>query len=502
MSRDHAIAPPLDDTTHSATILAPPATRHRVARLTAIQLAVVGAGVLLVRLALDLGESSSTIGAAGRTASVGVAGSGDLLAKVLITVLVVVAVARGTGALALRIGQPRVVGEIVGGFLLGPTVLGALAPELAAWLIPADALPALDAFAQLGLILFIFLVGLELDTSLVRRQGHQAAVLSNVGMVVPFTFGVGIALVLHPTFGEGVAFAPFALFLGASMAITAFPVLAAILTERGLARKALGSLALTCAAVDDVTAWFLLAVVVALVRATSPADAAVSAALAVTFALVMIVAVRPLLQRVVSRFMPDERVTPGAMALVVVGLLASAWTTETIGIHAVFGAFLFGAVLPLRLPVADALHSRIGTLTSVLLLPAFFAVTGLRTDLWAVAGDPRAAWGAFALIMLAAVGGKLGAVSVTARMLGMSWRNSTALGVLMNTRGLTELVILGIGLQLGAIPQDLYGLLVVMALVTTAATTPLLALILPSTRSARRFARYQMPPRAIVPPDI
>ena len=161
-------------------------------------------------------------------------------AKVLLAALVVVAVARVTGALALRIGQPRVVGEIVGGFLLGPTVLGALAPGLSAWLVPADALPALDAFAQLGLVLFMFLVGLELDTSLVRRQGHQAAVLSNVGMVVPFTFGVGIALALHPTFGDGVAFAPFALFLGASMAITAFPVLARILDERGLARRPAG----------------------------------------------------------------------------------------------------------------------------------------------------------------------------------------------------------------------------------------------------------------------
>ena len=486
MNSHKALAPPASQSADRATVLTWSARRQRVVRLTAVQLAVVGVGVLLVHFALDLGASN--VGEVdGRTASAGAAGHGDLLAKVLLAALVVVAVARVTGALALRIGQPRVVGEIVGGFLLGPTVLGALAPGLSAWLVPADALPALDAFAQLGLVLFMFLVGLELDTSLVRRQGHQAAVLSNVGMVVPFTFGVGIALALHPTFGDGVAFAPFALFLGASMAITAFPVLARILAERGLARRPLGALALTCAAVDDVTAWFLLAAVIALVRATSPADAAMTGALAVGFALVMIVAVRPLLRRLVSRLMPDERVSPSAMALVVVGLLASAWTTETIGIHAIFGAFMFGAVLPLQVPVVEALHGRIGTLTSVLLLPAFFAATGLHTDLWAVAGDPRAAWGAFGLIMLAAVGGKFGAISVTARGLGMTWRDSTALGVLMNTRGLTELVILGIGLQLGAIPHDLYGLLVVMALVTTAATTPLLALILPSTRNSRRL---------------
>lgn len=484
MNREQAITPTVDQRADRARSK----SRRRVLRLTAVQLAVVGAGVVLVRLVLDLGASTATsIGSVGGpTASTASAGHGDLLAKVLLAALVVVAVARGTGAVALRIGQPRVVGEIVGGFLLGPTVLGAVAPGASAWLVPPDALPALDAFAQLGLVLFMFLVGLELDPALVRRQGHRSAVLSNVGMVVPFTFGVGIALVLHPAFGNGVAFAPFALFLGASMAITAFPVLAAILTERDLAQRPLGSLALTCAAVDDVTAWFLLAAVVALVRATSPADAALTGALAVGFALVMIVAVRPLLRCLVSRFMPDERVTPGAIALVVVGLLASAWTTETIGIHAIFGAFMFGAVLPLRMPVVHALHARIGTLTSVLLLPAFFAATGLHTDLWAVAGDPRAAWGAFGLIMLGAVGGKLGAISVTARSLGMTWRDSTALGVLMNTRGLTELVILGIGLQLGAIPHELYGLLVVMALVTTAATTPLLAVILPSTRSSRR----------------
>ncbi len=470
------------------TLLTRPATWRRVLRLTAVQLVVVGVGVLLVRLVLELGERSATNigGVDGGSASAGAVGQGGLLAKVLLAALVVVAVARGTGALALRIGQPRVVGEIVGGFLLGPTVLGALAPEVSAWLIPPEALPALDAFAQLGLVLFMFLVGLELDTSLIRRQGHQAAVLSNVGMVVPFTLGVGIALALHPTFGGDIPFAPFALFLGASMAITAFPVLAGILTERGLSRRPLGALALTCAAVDDVTAWFLLAAVVAVVRATSPADAAITGALAVTFAVAMMLVVRPLLRRLVSRYLPDERVTPGAMALVVVGLLASALTTETIGIHAIFGAFMFGAVLPLRMPVVEAMHGRIGTLTSVLLLPAFFAATGLHTDLLAVAGDPRAAWGAFGLIMLAAVGGKLGAISLTARGLGMPWRDSTALGVLMNTRGLTELVILGIGLQLGAIPKDLYGLLVVMALLTTAATTPLLSLIMPSTRRSRR----------------
>ena len=484
MSADEALAPVASETAFRVKDPARSAIRRRSMRLLLVQLAVVGTGILLVRLALDLGENTAPV--EGVAASADVAGHGDLLAKVLLAALVVVAVARCAGALALRIGQPRVVGEIVGGFLLGPTVLGALAPGVAEFLVPPEALPALDAFAQLGLVLFMFLIGLELDTSLVRRQGHQAAVLSNVGMVVPFTFGVGIALALYPTFGDGVAFAPFALFLGASMAITAFPVLAGILAERGLSRRPLGSLALTCAAVDDVTAWFLLAAVVAMVRATSPMDALVTGALAIGFALVMMFAVRPLLRRLVSRFLPDERISPGAIALVVVGLLASAWTTEIIGIHAIFGAFMFGAILPLRMPVVHALHGRIGTLTSVLLLPAFFAATGLHTDLRAVAGDPLAAWGAFGLIMLAAVGGKLGAISVTARSLGMPWRDSTALGVLMNTRGLTELVILGIGLQLGAIPHELYGLLVVMALVTTAATTPLLALILPSTRNSRR----------------
>lgn len=339
-------------------------------------------------------------------------------------------------------------------------------------------MPVLDGLADLGLVLFMFLIGLELDTRLVRRQGHQAATLANVGLVVPFTLGVAVALLLYPTFGAGIAFTPFALFLGVAMAVSALPVLAALLAERGLAGTRLGTLALSCAAAEDVAAWCLLAVVVALAQATNPAAALGTMAMAAGYAGLMLCVVRPLLRRAVARWLPDGRVTHAALAAVVVGLLLSAAATSLIGIHAIFGAFLFGVVLPAPTAARQALVRRIGDLTGVLLLPMFFAVSGMHTDL-RLLGSQATAWAAFGLVMLAAVGGKLGAVTLAGRATGLAWRESTCLGVLLNTGGLTELVILGIGLRLGAIPEPIYALLVLMAVATTMAANPLLTRILP-----------------------
>ena len=450
--------------------------RRRTVGVLLAQLAVLALALLLVHLVLAAGNTheqpAPAVSGAVPTAPGGLAG------QILLAALAVIVVTRVCGWCARRVGQPRVVGEIVGGVLLGPTVLGALAPAVAEWLLPEAVMPVLDGLADLGLVLFMFLVGLELDTRLVRRQSHQAATLANVGLVVPFTLGVALALLLYPTFGTGIAFTPFALFLGVAMAVSALPVLAALLTERGLAGTRLGTLALSCAAAEDVAAWCLLAVVVALAQATDPAAALGTMAMAAGYAALMLGVVRPLLRGAVARWLPDGRVTHAALAAVVVGLLLSAAATSLIGIHAIFGAFLFGVVLPAPTAARQALVRRIGDLTGVLLLPMFFAVSGLHTDL-RLLGSQAAAWAALGLVMLAAVGGKLGAVTLAGRATGLAWREATCLGVLLNTRGLTELVILGIGLRLGAIPEPIYALLVLMAVVTTMAANPLLTRILP-----------------------
>ncbi|MGV1008394.1 MAG: cation:proton antiporter [Dermatophilaceae bacterium] len=455
--------------------LAVTSPRRRTVGVVLAQLMLLALALLLVRLLISAGNTSAEPVPGATGASPGA--PGGIAGQVLLACLAVIVVTRAAGWCAGRVGQPRVVGEIVGGVLLGPTVLGALAPTVAGWLLPPAVMPVLDGLADLGLVLFMFLVGLELDTRLVRRQGHQAATLANIGLVVPFTLGVAVALLLYPTFGAGRAFTPFALFLGVAMAVSALPVLAAILTERGLAGTRLGTLALSCAVAEDVAAWCLLAVVVAFAQATNPGTALGTIAMSAGYAVLMLGVVRPLLRRVVARWLPDGRVTPAALAAVVAGLLLSAAATSLIGIHAIFGAFLFGVVLPAPTPARQALARRIGDLTGVLLLPMFFAVSGLHTDLRVLGG--AAAWAALGLVMLAAVGGKLGAVTVAGRGTGLPWREATCLGVLLNTRGLTELVILGIGLQLGAIPEPVYALLVLMAVVTTMIANPLLTRILP-----------------------
>ncbi len=456
--------------------LARGAPRRRTVGVVLAQVAVLALGLLIVHLVLAAGNSAESARAGGAAP----AAPGGFVAQVLLAALAIIVVTRAAGWCAQRVGQPRVIGEIVGGVLLGPTVLGALAPGVAGWLLPTAVLPVLDGLADLGLVLFMFLVGLQLDHGLLRRQGHQAATLANIGLVVPFTLGVAVALVLHGNLAADTAFTPFALFLGIAMAVSALPVLAAILAERNLEGTRLGTLALTCAAAEDVAAWCLLAVVVALTRAVNPSAALGTIAMSAAYAAFMLLVVRPLLRRVVDRWLPDGRVTHAALAAVVAGLLLSAAATSLIGIHAIFGAFLFGIVLPAPAAAREGLVRRIGDLTGVLLLPMFFAVSGMHTDL-RVLGSSAAAWAAFALVMVAAVGGKLVAVGLAARGSGLPWRESTCLGVLLNTRGLTELVILGIGLQLGAIPQQVYSLLVLMAIVTTFAANPLLTRFLPVT---------------------
>ena len=417
-----------------------------------------------------------------------------LPAQVVGALAVILVVARASGAIARRVGQPAVVGEIVAGLALGPSLLGLLPGDLPHVLFPAAVHPVLGAIAQLGLVLFMFLVGLEADPSLVRGQARVALSVSLGSIALPFALGVPLALVLHSRHGTGAAahLLPFVLFIGASLSITAFPVLARILTERRMDRTPLGTLALATAALDDVIAWSMLAVVVAIVLTGSALGALGVAAGAVAFSLVLALGVRPLAARLAGRLAArppgrDAPLSAGAFALVLVGVLAAAWTTDAIGVHLVFGAFAFGVFFPADPALREAVAQRVEAVT-VLLLPVFFVVTGLDVDLSTVSAGGL---GELALILLVAVGGKVGGAFVAARLHGVDGRRSLALGLLANTRGLTELVILGVGRQLGVLDGELFGLLVVMALVTTAMAGPLLDAVYPDRFVQRDLAGAQ-----------
>jgi Kef-type K+ transport system membrane component KefB len=393
--------------------------------------------------------------------------------RFLAQLVVIVAATRLVGALAARLGQPRVVGEITAGILLGPSLLGRLAPGLSAWLFPPATFPVLLAVSHLGLLFFMFLVGLHLDLGILRASGRTALVTSPVSIVVPLGLGLLVAGAIQPRFAPEVDPTAFALFMGVALSVTAFPVLARILEERGLTRTRIGVIAIACAAVDDVAAWCLLAGVSAYVRATAGGESfARVVLLLVAFAAAAVFVLRPLLRRLMSG--PPASLLPRAA----VTLLACAAGTEAIGVHALFGAFLAGIVMPRRDDLRQGLQGSLESVTSVVLLPLFFASTGLRLDVGWLAG--AAAWSAFGLILLAAIGGKLVGSMVAARATGMKWRDAAALGVLLNTRGLVELVILGAGLELGVLTPAVYSMMVLMALVTTAMATPVLrALDLP-----------------------
>jgi Kef-type K+ transport system membrane component KefB len=411
----------------------------------------------------------------------------EIIAYVFLDLAVIMVLARLMGRLARRVGQPAVIGEIVAGILLGPTLLGALPGDLDTLLFPPDIRPFLNVLAQLGLVLFMFLIGLEVDLSFMRGREKVAVSVSLASILLPFALGVLLAAYLHGqhdvfTGADGstspISFAGFALFLGVAMSITAFPVLARILAERQMHRVPTGALALACAAVDDVLAWCLLAVVVAIVAASSFGGVVLILSLSVVFALVMFLVVKPLLRVLVTQYERLGQLTPEMLAGVLIGILASAWVAEEIGIHFIFGAFLFGVVMP-RKGAARLNHEIVDRLEQVsvlLLLPVFFVVTGLNVDVGAI---DLTGVGELALILLVAISGKFLGAYAAARAQKVPKRQAGALATLMNTRGLTELVILNIGVQQGVLDGEMFTLMVIMALVTTAMASPLLDLIYP-----------------------
>lgn len=400
----------------------------------------------------------------------------NALAMTLVQIIVIVGFGRIVALSIRRLRQPAVVGEVAAGILLGPSALGLIAPDLFARLFPPSSLSTLLMLSQIGLILFMFLVGLEFSPDVMRGRRDSIPVISHISILVPFVMGTALALYLYPRVSDSsVSFQSFALFVGTAMSITAFPVLARILAERQLQRTRLGNTVIACAAVDDVTAWCVLAFVVMLVRAGNPTHLAVRIVLVALYALLMIVALRPFLKKVVPAI--ERRVsTETILAITLLLVFASACTTELLGIHALFGAFLAGAILPREGKLTEILSTQTRALTTVIFLPLFFAVTGLRTNIGLL--RDRSLWICCALVLLVAIVGKVGGAMFSAVSVGFSWREATAIGLLMNTRGLMEMVVLNIGLDIGVVSRPLFTMIVIMALVTTAMTTPLIDRVL------------------------
>lgn len=398
------------------------------------------------------------------------------LSRLFVQLLVVIAAAQLLGKAFARMGLSAVVGEMAAGILLGPSLLGLIAPGTFAFVFPANSLGALQLLSQIGICLFMFSVGMELNVQRVRRKAHAAFAVSIVGIVIPFLFGVGLAYFLFTDMaGPRATFAGFALFIGISLSITAFPVLARILQERGMAQTALGGTAITCAAIGDVTAWTIMAFVVALARSTRLDGAVLTVVLALLFIAIMSFGVRRALPRWLGGArLAEEEPSGGTLAAVLFVVVAAALCTEVIGIHALFGAFLAGAVMPQVDGFRHKINARLQRFSSVLLMPLFFAFTGLRTQIGLL--EDVQGWLLCLLIIAVATLGKLGASAVAARFTGMSWRESLQLGALMNTRGLMELIALNIGYDFGILSPRIFTMLVIMALVTTLLTAPLLTL--------------------------
>jgi Kef-type K+ transport system membrane component KefB len=395
----------------------------------------------------------------------------DVFLRVLIALTAIIVVGQLLAKLFAYVGQPPVIGEVVAGILLGPSLLG---PGGSSLVLPPSVAPFLGVIAQLGVVLYMFLVGLELDPAPLRNRLHATVAISHASILAPFVLGTLLSLPLYPRLSSSdVGFTSFALFLGVAMSITAFPVLARILSDYRMTRSELGVLALSCAAVDDITGWCLLAFVVGVARAQMGEGLLVVAG-ALAFIAFMFLLARPALVRITRHWQGEQR-SRTAVTLIVVSLLVSALVAEKIGIHAIFGAFLLGAMIPHDSGAARALTRQLEPVVTILLLPAFFAYTGMRTRI-DLLSEPRH-WLICGLIILVAILGKFGGTVAAARWTGIGWRNSAMLGTLMNTRGLMELIVLNVGLDLRVISPTLFSMMVLMALVTTALSSPVLRLL-------------------------
>ena len=446
----------------------------RKSRSALIYAAGLGASIGVFFLIRSSGRSLVATGAPGPEGAVRPTTSEapGILLHVLLALVVIIVVARVLGAMFRRLNLPQVMGEVVAGILLGPSFLGWLAPELASRVLPVNIAPHLALISQVGVVLYMFLVGLDLDTELLQERTQAAIAISQASIVLPFLSGAAIALWLYPRYSTSlVSFTTFALFIGVAMSITAFPVLARILTDRGMQKTRLGVLALACAAINDVVAWCLLAFVISVAHAQTGSLFFTLLTTIGFIVFVLLIARRGALWLV--RWQTAKgRTTQDMFAVVCAALLLSAFVTERIGIHALFGAFLLGTVIPHNSVLARDIRENCEYLVVVLLLPVFFVFTGMRTQIGLVHGTRD--WLACLFIIVVASLGKFGGSFLAARWTGSDWREAASMGVLMNTRGLMELIVLNVGLDLGVLSPVLFTMFVIMAVATTLATTPIL----------------------------
>jgi Kef-type K+ transport system membrane component KefB len=418
--------------------------------------------------------------------------SDERIMRLFLAIAVIVVVARLAGWLFARMRQPPVIGELIAGILLGPTALGALPGDLSVALFPEDIVPLLAVVANLGLVMFMFLTGLELELGTLRRRSRSAVTISLASVGLPFALGILLAAVLYPghdTGHDGAGFVAFALFIATAVSVTAFPVLARILSDAGIRGTQLGSLVLACAAVEDVIAWTMLALALAVAAAQSLWDVPQIVGASVLFAAGMMLLVRPLLTRVLTSRRSGRISDPALLALAVCGTVLSSYVTGAIGVHLVLGAVLFGITFP-RLPaLRDRLQRGLGPVALSVLLPVFFALPGLSINL---RESLDGGIGELALIFAVACAGKLVGATGAARALGIAWREATAIGALINTRGLMELVVLNVGHSAGIIDDHLYGLFVLMAIATTLMAGPVLNVLYPRGEFPRQIPRARV----------
>ncbi|WP_395047890.1 cation:proton antiporter [Flavobacterium sp.] len=398
------------------------------------------------------------------------------LSILLVQIITIILVARFFGWVSKKIGQPSVVGEIVAGIVLGPSLLGMFYPEFSGMLFPKESLGNLQFLSQIGLILFMFVIGMELDLKALRNKAHDAVVISHASIIIPFALGMGLAFYIYKLFAPaGIDFTAFGLFLGISMSITAFPVLARIVQERNIHKTKLGTIVITCAAADDITAWCILAAVIAIVKAGSFASSLYVIGLALMYVLLMLKVVRPFLKRVADINRTKESLNKPIVAIFFLTLLISAYVSELIGIHALFGAFMAGAIMPENAKFRSVFIEKVEDVSVIMLLPLFFVFTGLRTQIGLI--NDIHLWEITGIIILVAVAGKFLGSALAAKFVGHNWKDSLSIGALMNTRGLMELVVLNIGYDLGVLSTEIFTMMVIMALVTTFMTGPALDLI-------------------------
>jgi Kef-type K+ transport system membrane component KefB len=394
----------------------------------------------------------------------------------ILQLIVIIVASQLCGYLFKKIGQPSVMGEIFAGILLGPSLIGSLLPAFSDFVFPPSSLVNLQMLSQIGLVLFMFVIGMELDLNLIKSKAKAAVYISNASIIIPYLLGVALSYFLYKKYAPPhIPFYAFALFMGIAMSITAFPVLARIIRERGLTNTKLGTISITSAAAGDITGWCILAFVIAIVKAGSISSSVYTILAAIIYILFMFFVARKLLQRLALFSKDDKHIKASSMAVIFIVMLLSAYCSEIIGIHALFGAFLAGVIMPEEMNFRKLIIDKIEDVALVLLLPLFFVFTGLRTQIGLL--NDSSLWGICLIIILVAVAGKFGGSAVAARIKGETWQDSLSIGALMNTRGLMELIILNIGYDLGILTPQVFTMMVVMALVTTLMTSPTLDLI-------------------------